>query len=127
MLRDPVSLDNRPFYAFILARHEGAIDEILAQLSQSLLQNGQMLRFSTDDVRCTLTAAEVPTLSSRPSVSWLMLPPSVVARMAGAAGAVAEYQCAWGEDFPIVSVLADLELAYRRWDGAPRPTAEPGF
>lgn len=122
-----VDVPDRPFYVFVLAPDEEAVDRTLASLSPSLKPDAT-LRFPRDPFTCTIRrrlAAQAETTSP----PWALVPPSVHRQMAENPAHVADYVCTIREGYPLTAVQASLRAHYRRWDGqdfgAPGSLPEP--
>lgn len=110
-----VDVPNRPFYVFVLAPHEDAIDRTLDQLSPSLRPD-LTLRFPANPFTCGLRR-RIAAQREAASPPWALVPPSVHQQMVGKQVAVADYSCAIREGYPLRTVEAAVRSTYRRWDG----------
>lgn len=114
MLGD-VSAERRPFYLFVLAPTEGQVDALLRQLSRAALANAQVIRFGSDAVSCTGSAADkLPKYRRTASPPWAWVKHEALAR----AASVAKYTCTIRPEYPLATVRPTATLWYRQWDGA---------
>jgi hypothetical protein len=118
-----VDVPDRPFYVFVLAPTEDAIDQTLARLSPSL-QPSLTLRFPAAPFSCgirrTIGAQQVTD-----SPLWALVPPSAHLQMVGKPIPVADYVCTIRNGYPLRTVEATLRADYRMWDGQSFGNATP--
>ncbi len=113
-----VKVDDRPFYFFIFAPSETALDGLLNRLSNQLLREAILLRFSPGAIDCSVRKAPLPVITEMINPPWVMLPPDTFRKMTpGNPGIVAYYTCNIDEAYPLKTVRPNLNVRYRQWTG----------
>lgn len=125
----PVNVPDRPFYVFVLASTEEAVDETIARISpeEDSLPEGSArsagrlrpdltLRFPAAPFACEIRR-KIGAQQMMDPPPWALVPPSVHRQMVGNPIPVADYICTIRDGYPLRTVEGTLRADYRRWDG----------
>jgi hypothetical protein len=110
-----VSVDDRPFYLFVFAPTEAALDRTLGRLSSSTVRGAEITRFGHASVRCSARAAR-----RLPKYTWKETPPWAMVKLTSEGaliGHLLDYRCQLANGYPLRAVLPRLSIGYRRWSG----------
>jgi hypothetical protein len=108
-----VRTDSRPFYLFVLAPTEDALDALFQQLSQATFASARAMRFTSDDIACrTRLGSKVPRQANSESPPWALVRHDRLAK----APALLEYSCHLRSLYPLRSVRPKLTIGYRAWN-----------
>jgi hypothetical protein len=113
-----VSVEHRPFYAFIFASYEPDVDALLRTLSRETLGRATIIRVSTDSVHCTTTPGQrLPKYATLPPAPWAMISASTFNRIRSGPAVIAEYRCQIPTTFPFETVLPRIaQVRYAAWE-----------
>ena len=115
---DGVSTEKRPFYLFVLAPTEPALDATLGRLSQSLRDSALVQRFAPGAATCDVALTQVSAVTRDAKIPWVMLTQTATQKAAAAPLAVADYACRIRPEFPLATLRPRLlGLAYWKWKG----------
>jgi hypothetical protein len=108
-----ITTTERPFYLFILAQSDEAMNSTLQKLPTSLLGTARTIRFGTEGVQCKLLPGDVPKYKSSSTPPWSMIQyPNIKPGKS-----LLDYRCDLRAEYPIAEVIPHVELEYRQWDG----------
>lgn len=118
-----VSVEERPFYLYVLAQDEAALDRVLEDRLGPEDFDGEveLFRFVPDPLRCRVEATgRYEHQASNPA--WSFLTSSQQERLQSSLGEVATVRCDRPSGYPLAEVLARVESDYWPWS-----TAEKSF
>lgn len=110
----------RPFYLFVFAPGDDALDRTLSRLSGAVRDRATLLRFGDGALRCTVEQGTLPRATQGADPMWAMFGVRQAATLAGSGGGlVARLACAAREGFPVAGVrLVTDQVRYGRWTGS---------
>jgi hypothetical protein len=113
-----VSTEKRPFYLFVLAPTESALDATLGKLSRTLLDSALVQRFAPGAAACDVALARVSSVTRDEKLPWVMLTQAATQKAASTPVAVADYACRIRPEFPLATLRPRvLGVGYWRWKG----------
>lgn len=119
-------VDRRPFYLFVLAPDDAALDAVLEDRVGPDDFDGdvELFRFSPDPVRCRVEASgQYQNRASEPA--WSFLTAAQQERLEEAEDEVATVSCERTPNYPLGEVLARVDTEYRPWRTEQGTFAEP--
>ncbi len=111
------STEQRPFYAFILAPSDAAVDAVMRKLSPTLLQNATELRFSGPEIVCRVERRVTPFQTETTDPVWALVPPPTGSVRGTGARPVAGMSCPIPPASPLAEIGATVQVEYRPWTG----------
>lgn len=107
--------ESRPYYLFVLAPTDQAVDALIDGLSSATRSRAQIIRFRQDGLRCGLGPA--PRLAKFKSS---VTPPWALVKLQAAESSVGTlaYVCDIAPDYPLTQVIPRTSVEYRRWNGS---------
>lgn len=108
-----VSTAERPFYVFVLAQSDAALNGILQKLPASLSAAGRMIRFGNEAVDCKLFPGNVPKFKSSSTPPWSLIEYTNITP----GKSILDYRCDLRGEYPLAGIIPHVSLEYRTWDG----------
>jgi hypothetical protein len=108
-----INAAKRPFYLFVLAQSDSALDATVQKLPASLLTSARTIRFGQDAVNCKIVPGNVPKFRSSPAPPWSLVEHAKIT----AGKSLVSYQCDVRSEYPLAHVRPRVTLGYRTWGG----------
>jgi hypothetical protein len=116
-----IATTERPFYLFILAQSDEAMNRTLQKLPVSLMNTARTIRFGREAVQCKALPGDVPKYKSSSTPPWSLIEhPNIKAGKS-----LLDYRCDLRAEYPIAEVRPRVTLDYKKWDGKAF-VAQPG-
>jgi len=111
-------VNDRPFYVYVFARTDAALDRTLSRLSSDLSGRALTIRFGDTAARCSASPASLPHEASDLSPPWLLLGVSTTAKLVRQPSPVLQISCALRAESPLSGLRFDADsVKYGRWTG----------
>jgi hypothetical protein len=122
-MQGTITVESRPFYAFVFAQSDADIDAILGRLSPQTTGSTVLIRFSPNAVRCAVHLHHgIPQLLKKSVPPWAMTRHDALKRNA----VLADYDCRIDNSYPFASITPTLSTTYtERTDRPFPPVGEP--
>jgi hypothetical protein len=117
-----ITTTDRPFYLFILAQSDEAMNGTLRKLPAALMTAARIIRFGREAVQCKVLPGDVPKYKSTTTPPWSLIEhPNIKPGKS-----LLDYRCDLRAEYPIAEVRPRVTLEYQKWDGKafvaqPRP------